>query len=61
MSSCVDSDNFELVYKFISDNQLPSKASFIAFDLEMTGIKGDYLDTFEEYPFERFYKMRKVA
>lgn len=61
LSSCVDAQNFPLVYHYIHQHRLISDAAFIAFDLEMTGIKGDYLDTFEEYPFERFYKMRKVA
>ena len=36
------------------------KSSFIAVDLELTGIKSDLLDRYEELPFERYIKVKHI-
>ncbi|KAM3128234.1 hypothetical protein pb186bvf_019653 [Paramecium bursaria] len=55
----VDNDNFDLVKgQIIQEIQ---QADFISFDLELTGIRGEYQDIFEEFPFERYLKLRRVS
>lgn len=55
----LDSDNFQEYKKEIID--AIDQSEFLAIDLELTGIKGDYQDTFEELPAERYLKYRKVS
>ncbi|CAD8080583.1 unnamed protein product [Paramecium primaurelia] len=55
----IDLDNFEQHKQTIIDQI--KRCDFLGFDLELTGIKGDYQDIFEELPFERYLKARKVS
>ncbi|CAD8187210.1 unnamed protein product [Paramecium pentaurelia] len=55
----IDLDNFEQNKQTIMEQI--KLCDFLGFDLELTGIKGDYQDTFEELPFERYLKTRKVS
>lgn len=55
----IDSDNFEELKERIL--QEIHYCEFIAFDLELTGVKSDLPDTFEELVLERYLKMRKTS
>lgn len=58
----VDSRNFkkalELIKNIIQNKQ--QKCNFVAFDFEMTGIKGTW-ENYDDLPFERYTNWRNVT